>query len=67
MDTRGVEMKNCHGHEIVVNADKEDYGRKWGVAPKESTGCWCYDCTMKRQGEWVDEAKYPFKKKEELK
>ena len=38
--------KNMHGYEIVVNADKSDWGIKWGLAPVGDSRCWCYECSM---------------------
>ena len=37
-----------HNTEIVVNADRLDWGKRWGVAPRNAEGCWCYSCTMER-------------------
>lgn len=49
-------MRNLyHDIEIVVNADHPDWGKRWGVVPKDTEGCWCYDCTIKfwaSQQEW---------------
>ena len=41
-------MKNMHGYEIVVDADRSDWGKKWGIAPKDDKRCWCYSCTTRR-------------------
>ena len=50
-------MKNMHGFEIVVDADKSDWGKHWGIVPDGDKRCWCYLCSMKRpQSEWK---KYP--------
>ena len=40
--------KNMHGFEIVVNADRSDWGIKWGLAPIGDPLCWCYECSMTR-------------------
>jgi len=40
--------KNMHGFEIIVNADKSDWGIKWGLAPVGDPLCWCYECSMTR-------------------
>ena len=38
-------MKNpYHGTEIVVNADRPDWAKRWGVIGKDAEGCWCYSC-----------------------
>ena len=41
-------MKNMHGFTIVVNADKSDWGKQWGMAPEDAPRCWCCDCTIRR-------------------
>lgn len=40
--------KNMHGYEVVVGADKSDWGIKWGLAPIGDKRCWCYECSMTR-------------------
>jgi len=45
---------NMHGIEIVCNADRSDWGRKWGYGKEGDGLCWCYECTMKR----LDEQEY---------
>jgi len=44
-------MKNMHGIEIVCDADRSDWGRKWGYGKEGDGLCWCYECTMKRLDE----------------
>ena len=39
---------NMHGDRIVVDADRSDWGARWGVAPANDKRCWCYSCTMGR-------------------
>ena len=38
---------NMHG-KIVVNADRSDWGKKWGWAEWDDCRCWCYECTVRR-------------------
>ncbi len=39
-------LNKYHGTPIVVNADRPDFGKRWGVVKKSAKGCWCYTCTM---------------------
>ena len=48
--------KNMHGFEIIVNADKSDWGIKWGLAPVGDPLCWCYECSMTRPTKYAPDA-----------
>ena len=44
-------INKYHGTHIDVDADKPDWGKKWGVVSKYKHGCWCYICTLR----WLEE------------